>query len=448
VKLPETRYARSSALHIAYQVFGVGAITVVNVPGFATHVELAWEYAGHRLVAERVARYARVVIFDKRGTGLSDRIAGVPSLEERMDDLRAVMDAVGVERAVISGSSEGGPMAILFAATYPERTQALVLSGSFARFAAGVDYPIGRSREEWERIIPWVERRWGTGRVLAAFNPEFEHDAEWLAQEARFERNAASPGAAAALIRMNLDIDVRSVLPALQVPTFVAHNTGDPVFPVEHGRYLAEHIPDARYVERPVDRHGVGPQGYVPSWHDDLEEFLTGSRPAPRFDRVLATVLFTDIVGSTELASRLGDEAWRGVLDEHDDRVKEVVARYRGRHVQHTGDGLVATFDGPARAVECGFAIRSALAPLGLHVRAGAHTGEIELRGNNIAGIAVHLAARIAAIGNSEEVLVSRVVKDLVAGSGLTFTDRGAHTLKGIPEPQTLYSVQTITHAE
>jgi class 3 adenylate cyclase len=434
-----TRYARSGELQIAYQMFGVGPITIIEVTGYASHVELRWDFPGVSGPLARLARFARVVTFDKRGTGLSDRDLGLPSLEERMDDVRAVMDDAGIDDAALFGTSEGGPMAILFAATYPKRTRALVLSGSFARFTRASDYARGRSAEEWMEQATLVEQFWGTGQVLAAFDPDASDPAR-LELLARYERNAATPRAAAGLLRMNLDIDVRAVLPTLQVPTFVTHIRDDPIIPVEHGRYLAAHIPGARYLERSGEHHGGAFDPAPLTWYDDLEEFLTGVSPAPQFDRVLATVLFTDIVGATETAVRLGDSAWHELIDHHDRIAKDAIVRYRGRYVNTTGDGMVAVFDGPARAIECAFAIRRGLEALGLRASAGVHTGELELRGHDIAGIAVHIAARVSALAVSDEVLVTRVVKDLVAGSSLSFTARGEHELKGVPERQILYA--------
>jgi class 3 adenylate cyclase len=437
-----TRYADSDGVNIAYQMIGSGELTVVDVGGFATHIELVWDHPGVAALYERLARYAQVVIFDKRGCGLSDRVMDAPSLEQRVADLRAVIDDIGVERVVLYGTGDGGAASILFAATYPERTQALVLAGSFARFASAADYPVGISAEEWVKLVPLVEEHWGTGLVLATMNPAVARDPALLANAARFERNSVSRGFAAELLRMNLEIDVRNVVPRVRTPTFVVHNEHDPAVPVGHGRYLAAHIAGARYLELHDDRHGSAFMPEVPPWQDDLEEFLTGQRPAPRPDRVLATLLFTDIVDSTITSERLGDESWRGLLDHHDQLVHDAIKHFGGRRVAHTGDGVAAIFDRPARAVECASEIRRQLGPLQLRVRAGVHVGEIEVRGDTIAGVNVHIAARICALAGANEIWVSRVVKDLSAGSGLAFSARGEHVLKGVNEPQALYSAQ------
>jgi class 3 adenylate cyclase len=442
-----TRYATSGGVNIAYQVFGSGELTVVDVGGFATHIELVWDHPGVAALYERLARYARVVIFDKRGCGLSDRVVDVPSLEQRVADIRAVIDDVGVERVVLYGTGDGGAVSILFAGTHPERTQALVLAGSFARFARAADYPVGEVAEEWTKLVPLLEEYWGTGHVLATMNPAVERDPTVLANAARFERNSVSRGFAAALLRMNLDIDVRNVLPHVRVPTFVVHNQHDPAVPVGHGRYLAAHIANARYLELQDHQHGSAFRPAVPEWHDDLEEFLTGERPPPRPDRVLATLLFTDIVGSTVTSEQLGDESWRALLDHHDQLVYDAISRFAGRHVAHTGDGVSAIFDRPARAIECALEIQRQLNPFELHVRAGVHVGEIEVRGDAVAGVNVHIAARICALADTNEILVSRVVKELAAGSGFRFIARGEHVLKGVKEPQTLYSASAQTQA-
>jgi class 3 adenylate cyclase len=442
----ETRYADSGGVNIAYQAFGSGELTIVDVPGFATHIELVWEHPGVAALYERLARYARVVIFDKRGCGLSDRVAEVPSLQQRVADVLAVIDDVGVERVVLYGTGDGGSASILFAAAHPERTKALVLVGSFARYARDADYPVGELTEEWVKLIPLLEEYWGTGHVLATMNPAVARDPQLLANAARFERNSVSRGFAAALLRMNIGIDVRRILPELEVPTLVVHNHHDPAVPVGHGRYLAAHIAHARYIElRDDEQHGSAFKPEVPAWHDDLEEFLTGERPTPRPDRVLATLLFTDIVGSTVTSERLGDESWRALLDHHDQLVYAAITRFAGAHVAHTGDGVAAIFDRPARAIECALEIQRQLKPFQLQVRAGVHVGEIEVRGGTVAGVNVHVAARICAQADAGEVMVSRVVKDLAAGSGLIFTDRGEHVLKGVEEPQTLYSIQQRT---
>jgi class 3 adenylate cyclase/pimeloyl-ACP methyl ester carboxylesterase len=439
VAAPETHYAKSGDVHIAYQVSGTGPIDLVVVPGFVSHVELAREMPFTRWSRE-AETFARVIRFDKRGTGLSDRSVGVATLEQRMDDVRAVMDAVGIERAALWGISEGGPMCILFAATYPERTSALVLQASFACRMQTPDQPYGLPEDAAEALVAAFEDQWGTGTVLGSFFPSAMNDLtarEWFA---RYERNAASPNAMADILRMVADTDVRPILPTISIPTLVVHNAEDLMVPVEHGRYLAEHIPGARYVELPGADH-ITIQDGEPGVIDDIEEFLTGHRPAHPSHRVLSTVLFTDICGSTERASALGDRAWRHVLDEHDELSGAEIEHHRGKLIKTTGDGLLATFDGPARAVQCAVAIRDRLRPLGITLRAGVHTGEVEVRGTDVGGIAVHIGSRIAALAEPDEVMVSRTVTDLVAGSGLSFVDRGTHTLKGVPDEWRLFAL-------
>jgi class 3 adenylate cyclase/esterase/lipase len=439
----QTRYARSGDLSIAYQLFGKGPIDLVFVPGFVSHVELNWEMPPYAGMPQALARFARVVMFDKRGTGLSDRDLGAGTLEERMDDVRAVLDAAGMERAALFGLSEGGPMAILFAATYPERVSSLVLGGTFARIARAADYPYGLEAEAGAKLVRQIERSWGTGWTWAFLTQHGTPEDEQRIG-ARFERLTSTPRVAAELMRCNLEIDVRPALALVRAPTLILHAAGDPAVSVQHGRYLAAHLPGSRYVELPADFHGtVRPERYAPLIAE-IEEFLTGQRPVPEEDveRVLATVLFTDIVDSTALAARLGDRRWRELLDSHDAAVRQRLARFRGREVKTVGDGVLATFDGPARAVRCARAIIEAVRPLGLEVRAGVHTGEVELRGEDIGGIAVHIGARVAERAGPGEVLASGTVKDLVAGSGIRFADRGTHALKGVPEACRLYLVE------
>ena len=437
----ETKYARSSGVHIAYQVVGQGPLDLVYVPGWVSHVELAWEEPALARFLGRLASFSRLIAFDKRGTGLSDRVPDdqLPTLEERMDDLRAVMDAVGSERASLFGYSEGGNLCALFAATYPERTRTLVMLGTFAKRIWSPDYPWAPTPEEREREYENVEREWGKLMDLAHYVPSKIGDEAFARRLATYFRRAASPGAAVALLRMNTQIDIRNVLPTIRVPTLVIHRTGDRDAKVEGARWLAGRIPGARFVEVAGDDHmpWVGDQDAI---LDEIQEFVTGVRPAPESDRVLATVLFTDIVGSTEQATSLGDRAWQELLGRYHARVRKEVARFRGREVDTAGDGFFATFDGPARAVRCACNIRDDVRDLGIQVRAGAHTGEIELTGEKVTGIAVHIGARIAAAARASEVLVSGTVKDLVAGSGIRFTDAGAHILKGIPGEWRLYA--------
>jgi pimeloyl-ACP methyl ester carboxylesterase len=431
---PETRYARSGDVYIAYQVVGDGPIDLVVVPGFISHVE---EWREEPLCArffERLASFSRLILFDKRGTGLSDRVAEMPTLEQRMDDVRAVLAAAGSERAAVLGMSEGGAMSALFAATYPDRTAALVLYGTFAEFRSWVP-----TAEHLEHFLHAIAETWGTGQSLPYFVPSLADDQRFRSWWARYERRGASPGAAMDLMRMNSEIDVRHVLPTIRVPTLVLHRTGDVTVDVEAGRYQAAHIPGAKYVELAGIDH-LPFAGDSEAVLQEIQEFLTGARPVPELDRVLATVLFTDIVGSTELAARLGDRRWRDLLDAHHAAVRGELRRYRGREVKTAGDGFLATFDGPARAIRCADAIRAAVHTLGIEIRAGLHTGEIELMGDDVGGIAVHLGARVAAEAGSGEVLVSSTVRDLVAGSGIEFDDRGTHVLKGVPGEWRLFA--------
>ena len=432
----ETRYARSGDIHVAYQVIGNGPLDLVLVPGFVSHVEGWWEEPASARFLERLSSFSRLILFDKRGTGLSDRVAELPTLEERMDDLRAVLENAGSTRAAVLGISEGGAMSVLFAATYPERTSALVLYGTFAQFGSWMPSP-----EHFEQFLSRIERTWGTGSSLAHFAPSVALDENFRLWWARHERLGASPGAAIALMRMNRDIDVRHVLPTIRVPTLVLHRTSDVTVNVEAGRFQAAQIPGAKYVELPGADH-LPFVGDADSILEEIEEFLTGERPAPDADRVLATVLFTDIVGSTELATRFGDRRWRDLLQAHHSIVRRELARFRGREVDTAGDGFLATFDGPARAIRCACAIADSVQPLGLKVRAGLHTGECEIMGPKVGGIAVHIGARVAAMAGADEVWVSSTAKDLVAGSGLRFADRGAHGLKGIPGDWRLFAVE------
>jgi pimeloyl-ACP methyl ester carboxylesterase len=437
--LSRTRYAKSGDLHIAYQVGGAGEIDLVFAPGCVSHLEWFQEDPKVRHVFERLASFSRLIVFDKRGTGLSDPIPAPASLEERMDDVRAVMDAAGSERAAIIGMSEGGPMAALFAATYPERASSLVLYGSYARLVWAPDYPCGWKQESIDKSIGLLER-WGDGVGLSAWAPSVGKDARFREWWAQLQRVAASPGMIRQLFKLYPEIDVRSVLPAIHVPTLVVHRAQDRITPVENGRYLAEHIAGAKYVELDGCDHlyFVDPDPIV----DEIEEFLTGVHHGPEPNRALLTLLFTDIVQSTQHAERLGDKGWRELLDRHHALIRRQLARFGGREVDTAGDGFFATFDGPARAVRCGETIRDAVRALGVEIRAGVHTGECELVTGGVRGIAVHVAARVAATAQPGEILVSSTVKDLVAGSGLRFSDRGLCALKGIQGEWHLYAVQ------
>ncbi len=438
---PETRYARSGDVHIAYQVVGEGPRDLVLAPGWVSHVEYAWEEPWFSRFLERLAGFSRLILLDRRGTGLSDRVSHLPSLEERMDDLRAVMDAAGSERAALFGISESGPMGILFAATYPERTTALILCGTFARVLRAEDYPIGVPVEQFEAFIARGKATWGKGVSARFFAPSLAEDERFHQSWGRFERFAVSPAGFESLMRMVYETDVRHVLSALRVPTLVLHRSGDRPCPVAWGRYLGARIPGARYVELPGDDH-VPWVGDVEALVSEAEEFLTGSRHAAEADRVLATILFTDVVGSTERAAEIGDRRWRDVLEGYLGLVRRQLSQFRGREIDTAGDGVFATFDRPARAIRCASAIAAGVRPLGIEVRAGLHTGECEVIDDKVGGIAVHIGARVSAAAGPGEVLVSSTVKDLVAGSGIAFTSRGAHDLAGIPGEWTLFRVQ------
>ena len=429
MRAPPTRYAKSDGLSIAYQHFGSGPIDLVYISGFVSHLDLSWELLTRAALFERLGRFARVLTFDKRGTGLSDRMSGVASAEERMDDIRAVMDAAGVAEAAFVGVSEGGPLALLFAATYPERVRAMVLSSTFARMEAPPNF---------EELLGYIERTWGTGDAMAVFLPDVARE-----DRARYERSAATPSTAVALLRMNLTIDVTAVLPAISVPVLVVHNTGDPVVPVERGRELAGAIAGARLVERESAEHVVRDPSSLDGFVGLIEEFLTGAKRAAEADRVLATVLFTDIVRSTEAVAAMGDARWRPTIGHHLHGAGDLVERYRGRVVASTGDGLLATFDGPARAVRCAADMVDRAQREGLTLRAGLHTGEVEVMGDSIAGIGVHLAKRVEAAAEPGEVWTSQTVHDLVVGSGLEFSDRGEHVLKGVPGRWRLYRAES-----
>jgi len=437
-----THYARSGNVNIAYQVVGDGPLDLVFVHGWVSHVELAWEEPTLARFLERLASFSRLILFDKRGTGLSDRVAvdALPTLEQRMDDLRAVMDAAGSQHAALFGVSEGSNMSALFAATYPERTRALATFGMFAKRVWSVDYPWAPTPAQREAEYALIEREWGNLMDLSSLVPSMVGDGAFAQRIATYLRRAASPGSAVALLRMNTQIDIRHVLPAIHVPTLILHRRGDHDSNIEEGRYIAARIPGARLVELAGEDHlpWIGDQDSV---LDEIEEFLTGARPSVEPDRVLATVLFTDIVGSTEHAARLGDREWRSLLERHHAIARREIARFRGREIKSTGDGFLVTFDGPARAVRCACAIRDGVRALGLDIRAGAHTGEIELASSDVAGIAVHIGARVAAAAGAGEVLVSSTVKDLVSGSGLAFVDRGVQSLPGVPGEWRLYAV-------
>jgi class 3 adenylate cyclase len=438
----DVRYARSGDVHIAYRIFGEGRHDLVLIPGTLSHADLYWEFPSNQYLLKRLTSFARVIVFDKRGQGLSDRVAE-QTLEERIGDVRAVMAAAGSERATIYGWSEGGPMSVMFSASYPERTSALVLCGSYACLKAE-SWAIEAAA--WTRFLERVEAQWGQGVLVSINAPSRIDDAAFVQWFGRLERASASPGSILALMRANYEIDVRHVLPAIQAPTLILHRVGDRTVPVEAGRHLSRHIRGAKYVELPGDDHLLQAfdQATMNRLIDEIEEFVTGARSGPEPDRVLVTVLFTDIVGSTERAAALGDRRWRELLDGYLDAARRQLERFRGREIDVAGDGMFAIFDGPARAIRCACAIRDAARELGLEVRAGLHTGECEIVGSKVSGIAVHTGARIAAAAQPREVLVSGTVRDLVAGSGIRFDDRGPHVLKGVPGDWRLFAVASL----
>jgi class 3 adenylate cyclase len=429
--VPQTRYAKSGDVNIAYQVVGEGPVDVVYVPGWVSHVELAWELPDLVRGFERLASFSRLILFDKRGTGMSDPVPAseLPTLEQRMDDVRAVMDAVGSERAAIFGASEGGNMSMLFAAAHPRRTTALCTFGCTAKRIRSPDYPWAPSWEERLEALAVVERQWTTGLDWNDVAPSLDPAA--LAELARYYRRCASPGAAVAVMKMNTHVDVRDVLPSIHVPTVVMHRTDDRDANVEEGRYIAAHIRGARFVEFSGADHSWWTQDRD-AIVDELEELVTGVRPTPEPNRVLSTVLFTDLVRSTERLRDLGDHDWAELLGRHQAAVRRELELFRGREIDTAGDGFFATFDGPARAIRCALAIRDASRVLGLDIRAGLHTGECELLGDKVTGIAVHTGARVASLAGPNEVLVSSTVRDLVSGSRIDFEDRGEHDLEGI----------------
>jgi class 3 adenylate cyclase len=440
VGLEEISYARNGDVSIAYQVLGEGPPDLVFIAGFVSHLELAMEARPVRSFFERLASFARVIVWDKREQGLSDRLGQPPTLEQGMDDLRAVMDAAGCDRAALFGISEGGPMAAMFAATFPERVTHLVLYGTYARMTWAEDHPAGVPRDRLER---WLERsvaNWGGPVGLRAFAPSATDDPELLSWWTRLLRSGTSPRAAAALMDMYLDIDVRPALEAVTAPTLLLHRSGDRLIPAAQGRAMAALMPRARYVELSGDDHAPF-FGETDGLLDEIEEFVTGTRREREPERVLATILFTDIVGSTEQAATAGDRGWRRLLERHDELVRAELTRHRGREIKQTGDGFFAAFDGPARAVQCASAITSGVRPLGIEVRAGVHTGECEVRGGDLAGMAVHIGARVGEHARSGEVLVSGTVKDLVVGSDLRFEDRGTTELRGVPGEWRIYAL-------
>lgn len=438
--LPTTRYAKSGGVNIAYQTVGSGPRDLVLVPGWVSNLDVFWEEPGLARMLERLASFSRLILFDKRGTGLSDRVTDMPSLEVRMDDVRAVMDAAGSQQAALFGYSEGGAMCALFAATYPSRASALIMGGAFARRIQAPDYPWGRTREQSLAFAEEVERDWGGPLGIEQRWPSQAQDERCRQWWARWLRSSASPAAAAAVLRMNMDIDIRQVLPAVRVPTLLLHSRNDLVIDFGASQYMSQHITGAKLVEL----HGID---HIP-WGcdrdiilDEIEEFLTGTRFGGEPERLLVTVMFTDIVKSTERAAFLGDRGWHDLLESHHALVRRELERFRGREIDTAGDGFLATFDGPARAVRCACTISREVRALGLEIRAGLHTGECEVIDGKVGGIAVHTGARVATHAQTGEVLVSSTVKDLVAGSGLSFQDRGIQRLKGVPDEWRLFAV-------
>jgi class 3 adenylate cyclase/pimeloyl-ACP methyl ester carboxylesterase len=432
---PETRYAKKDGVHIAYQVVGEADLDLLLVSAWFSHLEARWEIPGFAHYLRRLSSFSRLISFDKHGIGLSDPIPldRLPPLEEWMDDVRAVLDAIGCDRAAVMGANEGSLMAAFFAATYPERVTALVLANATARPAWAADHPWGRPPDAVEALVGLIEQTWGKGDVMAALNPSIANDQNALEAWGRFMRLSASPAVAAAVTRMAFELDVREILPAISAPTLVVQRRGNPLIPPESGRDVARRIPGAKFVEVPGDDYGFA-VGDVDVVIDEVEEFLTGTRHRPAGDRILTTILFTDIVDSTTRAVELGDERWRELLGAHEAFAEREVAKFGGVIADFAGDGLLARFDGPARAVRCAFALRHLLRNFSVEIRAGLHTGEVERRGDRVAGIGVHIASRILSLAGPGDVLVSRTVRDLVAGSGLQFIDRGTHALKGIPD--------------
>jgi pimeloyl-ACP methyl ester carboxylesterase/class 3 adenylate cyclase len=438
--IPETKYARSGDVSIAYQVIGSGALDMIYVMGWVSNIEFFWEEPSMSHFLNYLASFCRLILFDKRGTGLSDKVSHLPTLEQRMDDVRAVMDAVGSKKAAVFGVSEGGPMSALFAATYPERTSALIMYGSYAARIWSPDYPWAPTAEQRQAFYEVIRTGWGGVVDLDVIAPSTGNDARFRQWWAAYLRRSASPADALALAQMNTEVDIRNILPAIHTPTLIIHRTGDLDANAGGARYMSTRIEGAKYVELPGIDHlpWVGDSQKI---LNEIEIFLTGELHVQEPERILATLLFTDIVGSTELATSLGDTRWRYLLDRHHEIVRKELIRYRGQEVTTTGDGFLATFDGPARAIRCGCAIRDALKQLGITIRVGLHTGECELIDNNIGGIAVHLCSRVMSKAGRGEVLITRTVKDLVAGSGIQFESCGKHVLKGVTGEWELFLV-------
>jgi class 3 adenylate cyclase len=438
--LPEIGYVESDGVSLAYTVVGEGPIDLLSIPGFVSHLEVLWEAPGADRYFGRLASFSRLIMFDKRGQGLSDRPPQPPTLEQSAADALAVLDAVGSERAAIYGVSEGGPMSLLLAAAHPERVSELVLYGTYARLLQGPDYPEGISPEQLDAFLTFAKKNWGGPVGLNIWAPSLSKDETVQRWWAKLLRMGTSPAGAEAVIRLYSEIDARHVLPAITQPALVLHRSGDIATPVAWGRAIAAAIPNVKYVELPGDDHLPlrDPDQIV----DEIEEFLTGARHVHDPDRMLATVMFTDIIDSTRRAADMGDRGWRELLGRHDALMRRELERHRGREVKTMGDGFLATFDGPARGIQCARSVTEAVRDLGIEIRAGLHTGEVEVIGDDIGGIAVNIGARVGAAAGPGEVLVSRTVTDLVAGSGIEFADRGVHSLKGVPGDWHLYAVE------
>jgi class 3 adenylate cyclase/alpha-beta hydrolase superfamily lysophospholipase len=438
---PTTNYVALGDADVAYQVLGDGPLDVLYCYGLGSHIELLWDIPAVAEVLTSLAAFSRLILFDRRGTGASDGVSlsAMPTWEEWTEDILAVVDGAGSKRTAILAAGDAGPIAMLFAATHPERVGALVLVNTSARYLAGDDYPTGASPDEVDAFVELMAAGWGTPELTRMISPSVAHDPETVRLRAMINRAAATPRNAAAQFGYILrSLDVRSALPLIQAPTLVLHSGENAFVPVSHGRYIADHIAGARFTEM-----SGGDAGLTPSMlPDEVAEFLTGERPVVQVERILTTVLFTDIVGSTARAASLGDQRWRSLLDAHDRAVREQLGRFRGREINTTGDGFVVSFDGPARAIRCAQAVMEVTGNLGAQLRIGLHTGECEVRGDDLGGLAVHIAARVGALATPGEVLVSGTVKDLVVGSGIEFDARGEHQLKGVPGSWKLFAVE------
>ncbi|KIC34619.1 adenylate/guanylate cyclase domain-containing protein [Leisingera sp. ANG-S5] len=431
---PQTQYAKSGDVHIAYQTFGSGPRNLVFVPGFISQIETYWDEPGFARWLERIGHFTRVAVFDKRGTGLSDRGVATPDMDKRMDDIRAVMDAAGFDTASVMGISEGGSLAAVFAAYHARRCEHLVLYGAFASFTSW--FP---TQEALQELFDYAESAWGTGTSLPLFCPSTAGDLQVQDWWGKYERTGASPRDVIEIMKVNSQIDITAILPAIKAPALVLHKTEDALIDIEGGRTLAAGIPNARLIELSGTDHFpfIGPEaGQIVA---EIEEFVTGSKADPVVDRVLAAIVFTDIAGSTARAEAMGDSAWRSLKDAHDARVRQELQQYDGREIKSLGDGFLATFDGPGRAIQCAGAIRDAISRLGLDIRVAVHTGEVEVTEDDVRGLAVHIASRIADLAQPGDIVVSRTVKDLVAGSGFCFESLGSHELKGLPDRWQVY---------